>query len=176
VGISLTDTKALTSHTSPQPQFGANHYAFGAASGTLLAGGKRSVRLGFEYGVAQERTQGGRIGTNYRRKEAIVSYEDRTLTCQDCGADFIFSADDQAYHAEKGYTNEPKRCPSCRAARKSERGGGGGGGGYRQREMHPAVCANCGKDTEVPFLPRGDRPVYCSDCFSKQPSSGRSNY
>lgn len=105
-----------------------------------------------------------------------MSYEDRTLTCQDCGADFIFSADDQAYHAEKGYTNEPKRCPSCRAARKSERGGGGGGG-YRQREMHPAVCANCGKDTEVPFLPRGDRPVYCSDCFSKQPSSGRrSNY
>lgn len=107
-----------------------------------------------------------------------MSYEDRTLTCQDCGGDFIFSADDQAYHAEKGYTNEPKRCPSCRAARKSERGGGGGGGGggYRQREMHPAVCASCGKDTEVPFLPRGDRPVYCSDCFSKQPSSGRSNY
>ena len=108
-----------------------------------------------------------------------MSYDDRTLTCQDCGADFIFSADDQAYHAEKGYTNEPKRCPSCRASRKSERGGGGGGGGgggYRQREMHPAVCASCGKDTEVPFLPRGDRPVYCSDCFSKQPSSGRSNY
>ena len=100
-----------------------------------------------------------------------MSFEDRTLSCQDCSAEFTFSADDQQYHADKGYTNEPKRCPSCRAARKSERGGGGGGG-YGRREMHPAVCAECGKDTEVPFLPRGDRPVYCSDCFSRQPSGG----
>jgi len=104
-----------------------------------------------------------------------MSYEDRTLTCQDCGESFTFSADDQQYHAEKGYTNEPKRCPSCRQARRGDRGdrGDGGYGGYRssRREMHPAVCAQCGKDTQVPFQPRGDRPVYCSDCFSKQPSS-----
>ena len=96
-----------------------------------------------------------------------MSYTDKELTCQDCGASFTFSAEDQAYHAEKGYTNEPKRCPSCRAAQRA-----GGGGGGRQREMHPATCASCGKQTEVPFLPRGDKPVYCSDCFSKQPSSG----
>jgi len=102
-------------------------------------------------------------------------YEDKTLTCQDCGASFTFSADDQQYHAEKGYANEPRRCPNCRQARRAERGDGGGYGGGR-REMHPAVCANCGKDTEVPFAPRGDRPVYCSDCFSKQPSSGRRSY
>ncbi len=102
-----------------------------------------------------------------------MSFEDRTLSCQDCSAEFTFSADDQQYHADKGYTNEPKRCPNCRAARKGERGGGGGGGGgYGQREMHPAVCAECGKDTEVPFLPTGARPVYCSDCFSRQPSGG----
>jgi len=99
-----------------------------------------------------------------------MSFEDRTLSCQDCSAEFTFSADDQQYHADKGYTNEPKRCPNCRAARKGERGGGGGGS--RQREMHPAVCAECGKDTEVPFLPTGERPVYCSDCFSRQPSGG----
>ncbi|MCH8814955.1 MAG: zinc-ribbon domain containing protein [Chloroflexi bacterium] len=101
-----------------------------------------------------------------------MSFEDRNLTCQDCSSEFVFSADDQQYHADKGYTNEPKRCPSCRSARKSERGGGGGGGGYGRREMHPATCAECGKETEVPFLPRGDRPVYCSDCFSRQPSGG----
>ena len=99
-----------------------------------------------------------------------MSYEDRTLTCEDCGQPFTFSADDQAYHAEKGYTNEPKRCPPCRQARRNERsyGGYGGGGGYDRgpREMHPAVCAECGKDTTVPFSPRGDRPVYCSDCYS----------
>ena len=91
----------------------------------------------------------------------------------------MFTADDQQYHADKGYTNEPKRCPTCRQARRANRGfdgggfgGGGGGGGGMRREMHPAVCAECGKDTEVPFRPRGDRPVYCSDCYSKQRDSG----
>lgn len=96
-----------------------------------------------------------------------MSYEDKNLTCTDCSSTFIFSADDQSYHAEKGYQNEPKRCPDCRSAR---RAGGGGGYGGGAREMHPAVCAQCGKDTEVPFRPSGDRPVYCSDCFSKRPA------
>ncbi|MDO8613277.1 MAG: zinc-ribbon domain containing protein [Dehalococcoidia bacterium] len=105
-----------------------------------------------------------------------MSYEDRTLTCQDCSQEFTFSADDQQYHAEKGYTNEPKRCPLCRASRRSGGdSGGGSGGGYSsgRREMHPATCAQCGKQTQVPFLPSGVRPVYCSDCFSKQPSAPR---
>ncbi len=101
-----------------------------------------------------------------------MSYEDKNLTCVECNTTFVFSADDQSFHAQKGYT-DPKRCTSCRAARRSggsSYGGGGGGGGYGgQREMHPAVCADCNKDTEVPFLPTGDRPVYCSDCFSKRP-------
>lgn len=99
-----------------------------------------------------------------------MSYQDRTLTCVDCNSSFTFSADDQQYHAEKGYSNEPKRCPSCRSNRRA--GGSGGGGGYGSaREMHPVTCAQCGKSTEVPFVPRGDKPVYCSDCFSKQPQS-----
>ena len=102
-----------------------------------------------------------------------MSYEEKTLICQDCGGSFAFTAEDQQYHAEKGYANEPKRCPSCRQNRRASGGGGGGYGGGR-REMYPAVCANCGKDTQVPFQPRGDRPVYCSDCFSKQPSSSSS--
>jgi CxxC-x17-CxxC domain-containing protein len=109
-----------------------------------------------------------------------MSFEDRQLTCQDCGQFFTFSGEDQRYHAEKGYTNEPKRCPNCRAARRSDRGGGygGGGGSYGRgpREMHDAVCAQCGKDTQVPFRPSGDRPVYCSDCFSKQPASQSRRY
>jgi len=110
-----------------------------------------------------------------------MSYQDRTLTCQDCSQSFTFSADDQQYHAEKGYTNEPKRCPTCRQNRRADSGGGyggGGGGGYGggRREMHPAVCASCNKDTQVPFRPSGDRPVYCSDCFSKQPSSSPRRY
>jgi CxxC-x17-CxxC domain-containing protein len=99
---------------------------------------------------------------------------DKTLVCQDCGTSFNFSEDDQRYHAEKGYT-EPKRCPSCRANRRASSGGGYGGGyggGRGSREMHPATCAQCGKETEVPFRPSGDRPVYCSDCFSKRPATG----
>ena len=102
-----------------------------------------------------------------------MTMSDKTLTCVECGAGFTFTAGEQEFFASKGYTNEPKRCPECRDARRSQQrgggGGGGGGGGYGQgfREMHPAVCAQCGIDTTVPFRPRGDRPVYCSDCFSR---------
>ena len=95
-----------------------------------------------------------------------MDYVDKTLKCLDCGADFIFSASEQEFFAAKGFTNEPGRCPDCRAARKQQRGGGYGGGGYRRRQMHPAVCASCGKDCEVPFEPRNGRPVYCSDCYA----------
>ena len=98
-----------------------------------------------------------------------MNYEDKTLTCLDCGQPFTFSADDQSFHAEKGFINEPKRCTSCREARRNERDGGGRG----PREMHTVVCAECGKDATVPFQPRGDRPVYCSDCFSKQRTAVR---
>ena len=103
-----------------------------------------------------------------------MPYTDRTLTCQDCGQEFTFSADDQEFFATKGYS-EPKRCPACRAARKAERGDGGGGGGRSSRQMFPAVCAECGTETEVPFEPREERPVYCRDCFSKR-TPARSRY
>ncbi len=95
-----------------------------------------------------------------------MSFEDKTLQCSDCGTEFTFSAEEQEFFQSKGYTNEPKRCPDCRQARKAERYGSGGYG-YRPRQMFPAVCAECGKDTEVPFEPREGRPVYCSECFNK---------
>jgi CxxC-x17-CxxC domain-containing protein len=103
-----------------------------------------------------------------------VAYTDQVITCADCGIDFVFSASEQEVVAQKGFTSAPKRCPSCRAQRRSSTGGssygnGGGyaGGGYSRgpREMFDAVCARCGKDTQVPFRPTGARPVYCSDCF-----------
>ena len=108
-----------------------------------------------------------------------MAFEDRNLTCVECNQSFVFTADDQQYHSDKGYTNEPKRCPSCRQARRANRGydrggfGGGGGGGMR-REMYPVVCAECGKDTEVPFRPTGERPVYCSDCYRQMSPGGSS--
>jgi len=95
-------------------------------------------------------------------------YQDRYLTCRDCGCEFVFSVSEQEFFAEKGFTNEPGRCPNCRAARKNQNRRNGSGGDFRQRrQMYPAVCASCGKETEVPFQPSGDRPVYCSDCFRK---------
>jgi len=95
-----------------------------------------------------------------------MSFQDKSLQCADCGATFTFSVEEQEFFQSKGYTNEPKRCPSCRKARKAERYGSSSGYDYRpQRQMFPAVCAECGKATEVPFEPRGDRPVYCSDCY-----------
>lgn len=94
-----------------------------------------------------------------------MPFEDKDLQCSDCGSTFIFSTGEQEFFQSKGYTNEPKRCPSCRQARKAERYGNVG---YRsQRRMFPVTCAECGKDTEVPFEPTGDRPVYCSDCYRK---------
>jgi CxxC-x17-CxxC domain-containing protein len=100
---------------------------------------------------------------------------DQTLTCRDCGQTFVFTAGEQAFYQERGFS-PPMRCPDCRSRRKAERnasgggydaGGGGGGGGYSSgpRQLYPAICSNCGRETEVPFMPRTDKPVYCRDCF-----------
>ena len=110
-----------------------------------------------------------------------MDYSDKTISCVDCGADFVHSATDQQRYAERGFTNEPKRCPTCREKRKATGGGGsggggggrsrsgGGGGGYSDsrgpKQMFRATCAECGKETEVPFKPTEGRPVYCRDCF-----------
>jgi len=135
---------------------------------------------------------------------------DRTLTCRDCGQAFVFTAGEQAFYSERGYS-EPLRCPSCRAARKQQRSSGGdsygGGGGYSSgggggyggdsyssgrssgggggygggdsynrgpRQMYPAVCSQCGKETEVPFQPTAGKPVYCRECFQDRRSSSYS--
>lgn len=87
--------------------------------------------------------------------------QDKTLTCRDCGSEFVFTASQQDFFAEKGFTNDPSRCPACRAARRERIGSGD----LPQREMHDVICADCGAPTQIPFIPRGDRPVYCRDCF-----------
>jgi CxxC-x17-CxxC domain-containing protein len=128
-----------------------------------------------------------------------MSYADKTITCRDCGMDFVFTSGEQEFYAQKGFTNEPTRCPSCRQQRKASGGGGRRNDSYRNdsyrddygsrdsygsresrgpREMHTTTCASCGREAQVPFVPRGDKPVYCSDCFQQQRQSyggGRSN-
>jgi CxxC-x17-CxxC domain-containing protein len=101
-------------------------------------------------------------------------FADKTLVCRGCGREFIFSAGEQQFYQLKGLLNEPGRCPACRAARKAERGAAGFDAAEpRRREMHPAICAECGAQTLVPFLPRGDKPVYCSPCFDRVRAASR---
>ena len=119
-----------------------------------------------------------------------MTMADKTLACRDCSNDFVFTAGEQEFYASKGFTREPTRCPDCRAARKRDREGGYVGGTYtsggpssgqapagnferRERRMYSVTCADCGKEAEVPFQPRGDRPVYCSDCFRNHSANNR---
>lgn len=102
-------------------------------------------------------------------------YTDQIIACVDCATEFNFSAKEQEFYAQKGFTSTPKRCKPCRNARKDQGGGVprqsyGGGSSYgapREREMHTVLCAACGSEAQVPFKPRGDRPVYCRNCFQK---------
>ena len=89
-------------------------------------------------------------------------FEDKTLVCKDCGAEFVFTAGEQEFYAEKGFENEPQRCKACRSARKAS--------SKSERELFTAVCAECGGEARVPFKPREDRPVLCSECFAKKNS------
>ena len=91
-------------------------------------------------------------------------YEDKTLVCKECGAEFVFTAGEQEFYAERGFQNEPQRCKSCRDARKNAARG--------PREYFTATCAACGGEAKVPFEPKSDRPVYCSDCFAKMKANG----
>ena len=110
----------------------------------------------------------------------MYSQSDKTLVCMDCNQEFAFTSSEQQFYADRQFS-EPRRCASCRAAKKAARGeggnggysSGGNGGGYSSgpREMFSATCSSCGREAQVPFRPTGSKPVYCSDCFSNQRAS-----
>lgn len=89
-----------------------------------------------------------------------MEFQDKVLVCSDCGKEFVFTAAEQEFYAQKGFENEPKRCKDCRVIKKQEFRS-------RPREMHTVTCSNCGKETQVPFKPVLDKPVYCDDCFKQ---------
>ena len=112
-----------------------------------------------------------------------MQYADKTLTCRDCNSTFVFTSGEQEFYASRGFDNPPGRCPNCRAVRKAERSGASYGGttsyttsgsytATPRRELFVTTCANCGGEARVPFQPRGDKPVYCSDCFEVQRGGG----
>ena len=110
----------------------------------------------------------------------MASADDRSITCVDCGEEFLFTVGEQAFYAERGLTNAPTRCKSCREKRKAQRDGGGfgGGGGYGggrgEKQMFATTCSQCGNETEVPFQPTPGRPVLCRDCFNANKGGGSS--
>jgi CxxC-x17-CxxC domain-containing protein len=101
---------------------------------------------------------------------------DKALVCADCSSEFMFTASEQEFFAERQFS-EPRRCPSCRAVRKLSRGSAGDparGTSYgSSRPMFSAICSSCGRTASVPFQPTGSKPVYCSDCFTSQRQSYR---
>ena len=107
----------------------------------------------------------------------MPGFTDKTLKCIECQQDFTYTVAEQELHQSLGYQNEPKRCTPCREAKRQRKGGAGGPragagngarGGGAPREFFAAICGECGKEAQLPFKPRGDRPVYCSDCFGQQ--------
>src|SRR5215210_516670 len=102
-----------------------------------------------------------------------MSYADKPLTCRDCGTSFLFTTGEQEFFAQKGFTNEPSRCPECRATRKSQRSSGSidsdNYGNYERqpRPIYEVTCSECGGVARVPFQPGTDKPVYCSNCFDQ---------
>jgi len=126
---------------------------------------------------------------------------ERTLTCRDCGQEFVFTVGEQEFYQQRGFS-DPQRCPSCRSARKQQRNQTGGGSSYSSggsygggnsygggssyggersggfnsapRQLYPATCSECGQPTEVPFNPTPGKPVYCRDCFQSRRSSSSS--
>lgn len=85
-------------------------------------------------------------------------YEDKILKCRECGQEFTFTAGEQEFYAERGFNNAPSRCKACRDAKKSA--------AKPARNLFSAVCAGCGKEALVPFEPKNDKPVYCTECFN----------
>lgn len=92
----------------------------------------------------------------------MPEFQDRLLKCADCGADFVFTAGEQQFHNEKGFSNEPRRCKACKSKRQTgspDRNRAAG------RVETSTVCSQCGRETTVPFRPTQGRPVLCRDCF-----------
>jgi CxxC-x17-CxxC domain-containing protein len=95
-----------------------------------------------------------------------VAFQDKTLICKDCGSQFSFTAREQEFYSQKKFSHEPARCKDCRAKRRPG-GPGQSGASFSERQMFDVTCSACGVQTQVPFKPTPEKPVYCRDCFQK---------
>jgi CxxC-x17-CxxC domain-containing protein len=105
-----------------------------------------------------------------------MEFQDKVLTCIDCGAGFVFTAGEQLFFHDKQFKNEPKRCKACKSKRVAiltapSMASGGNGNGIRYARVETrATCSQCGKETTVPFRPTQNRPILCRECFTQKRS------
>jgi CxxC-x17-CxxC domain-containing protein len=92
-----------------------------------------------------------------------MALQDKSINCKDCGVDFTWTADEQAFYQEKGFS-APLRCKPCRVKARAVHGDRSSS----PRESFPITCSECGAQDTVPFQPRGDKPVLCRNCFQKK--------
>ncbi|MCL6431952.1 MAG: zinc-ribbon domain containing protein [Anaerolineae bacterium] len=92
-----------------------------------------------------------------------MPFQDKTLTCRDCGAQFTFTAGEQEFYQQKGFLHPPSRCPECRGKKRNTDLSRPSSG---ERQMFEVTCSDCGRPARVPFEPRTDKPVYCQECFT----------
>jgi len=105
--------------------------------------------------------------TEHIDPKLMSDYQDRPITCVDCGEQFTWTAGEQVFFHDKGLKNEPKRCKPCKQA-KNERLAAisaAQSAGVKQRIEVTVTCAQCHAQTTVPFYPSQGRPVYCRACF-----------
>src|SRR5436305_13381366 len=134
------------------------------------------------------------IATATERSFRFV-YSDKNLTCADCGQEFVFTASEQDFYAQRGFT-EPRRCPSCRASRKAARNSTGGGsssygssygesGGYSAGGSYSSGGGGYGgSSSSGGYRDRGPREMFsatCSNCGKEaqvpfRPTSGKPVY
>jgi len=98
-----------------------------------------------------------------------MEFQDKILSCVDCGAEFVWTAGEQLFFADKNFKNEPKRCKACKAKRANRVAAGPT---MNSRVETQTQCSACGKETTVPFRPTQGRPVFCKECFQQRKFAG----
>ncbi len=88
-----------------------------------------------------------------------MDYQDKTISCKECSKEFVWSAGEQKFYADKGLQNSPGRCPDCRKNKKDQKA---------NRPMNDIICKKCGKEGKVPFKPNDPNDVLCLDCWNQE--------
>ena len=88
-----------------------------------------------------------------------TEFKDITIRCGECGENFIWTAQEQAFFKERGLENQPTRCIDCRKKRRKQL--------KEEKKIMDIKCAKCGLSSTARFFETNDKPMYCPECFEK---------